>query len=69
MTDYRYRKDYSAGDRKCIFCGAGPDRLNPLNLRGEFRGGVENFYYRCAECKQYFTEYWISGELKTVLGA
>jgi hypothetical protein len=36
---------------------------------GELKGGVEGFYYRCGECKQYFVEYWINGELKTVLAS
>ena len=69
MTDSTYRKDYFAGDKKCIFCGAGADNVHLLNTKGEIKGGVEGFYYRCGECKQYFVEYWISGELKTVLAS
>jgi len=69
MTDYKHRKSYFTGDKCCIFCGTGKDHLHLLNPRAEFRGGVERFYYRCGECKRYFVEYWINGELKTVLGS
>ncbi len=69
MTDYRYRKGYLAGEKRCILCGAGPDHLRLLNFKAESRGGVENFYYRCGECRQYFVEFLINGELKTVLAA
>jgi hypothetical protein len=69
MTDLTYRRDYLTGDKKCIFCGAGAGNVRLLNTKGEIKGGVEGFYYRCVECKQYFVEYWINGELKTVLAS
>ncbi|MDH3774450.1 MAG: hypothetical protein WBG51_03690 [Syntrophobacteria bacterium] len=69
MTDSTYRRDYLTGDKKCIFCGAGAGNVRLLNTKGEIKGGVEGFYYRCVECKQYFVEYWINGELKTVLAS
>lgn len=64
-----YRKKRPAEEKKCFCCGAGPDHLRLLNPKGEFRGGVVNYSYRCDECKQYFKEYWINGELKTLGGA
>jgi hypothetical protein len=69
MTDSTYRRDYFVGDKKCIFCGAGANNVHLLNAKAELKGGVEGFYYRCGECKQYFVEYWINGELKTVLAS
>ena len=69
MTDAIYARDYLTGGKKCIFCGAGADNVRLLNTKGEFKGGVEGFYYRCGACKQYFVEYWINGELKTVLAS
>ncbi|PNV85885.1 MAG: hypothetical protein C0610_09495 [Desulfobacteraceae bacterium] len=69
MTDSTYRRDYLTGDKKCIFCGAGAGNVRLLNTKGEIKGGVEGFYYRCVACKQYFVEYWINGELKTVLAS
>jgi len=62
-------RGYVAGEKRCIFCGAGQDRLQKLNAEAEFRGGVESYYYRCGDCRQYFVEYWMSRELKTVLGS
>lgn len=62
-------KDCLAGEKSCIFCGAAQDRLQKLNTEAEFRGGVESYYYRCSDCKQYFVEYWINSEVKTVLGS
>ncbi len=53
-------------EQKCLSCGAGPDSLRLLNPKGEERGGVRNFSYRCGKCKQYFKEYWINGKLKMV---
>ncbi len=53
-------------EKTCLTCGAGPDSLYLLNPRGEERGGVVNFSYRCGECKQYFRKYWINGKLKMV---
>ena len=58
-----------AGEKKCFMCGADSHCLDSLNARGEFKGGVERFYYRCAVCKQYFVEIWINGAIKTVLGS
>ena len=69
MTGSTYRRDYFAGDKKCIFCGAGANNVHLLNTKAEVKGGVECFYYRCGECRQYFVEYWINGELKTVLAS
>jgi len=53
-------------EQKCLSCGAGQDSLRLLNPKGEERGGVRNFSYRCVKCKQYFKEYWMSGKLKMV---
>jgi hypothetical protein len=58
-----------AGDKKCIFCGAQGDSVQLLNTRAECKGGVESYYFRCGQCRQYFVEYWINGELKTVLAS
>jgi hypothetical protein len=58
-----------AGDKRCIFCGAQQDIVQLLNPRAEYRGGVESYYFRCGRCRQYFVEYWINGELKTVLAS
>jgi len=69
MTEYKYRKGYLAGDKRCVLCGADTDHLRLLNPKGEFQGGVERFYYRCGRCKQYFVEYWLNGELKTLFGS
>lgn len=69
MTGSSFRRDYLAGDKKCIFCGASADNVHRLNRKGEPKGGVEGFYYRCGECKQYFVEYWINQKLKTVLAS
>ncbi len=66
MTYSTYRRDYLTGEKKCIFCGTGADNVRLLNTKGELKGGVEGFYYRCGECKRYFVEYWINGELKMV---
>jgi hypothetical protein len=57
------------GEKRCIFCGSDQDCLHFLNTRPEFKGGVENFYYRCGGCRQYFVEHWINGELKMVRGS
>ena len=69
MTDYKYRKGYLAGDKRCLSCGAAEGSLRLLNPKGEYRGGVERIYYRCAECKDYLMECWINGNLKTVFGS
>lgn len=50
-------------EKKCLCCGAGADSLDLLNPKGEERGGVHNFSYRCRKCRQYFKEYWINGKL------
>ena len=63
------KKKLPAEEKMCCNCNAGPDCLRLLNPKGEFRGGVVNYSYRCDECKQYFKEYWMSGELKMVGGA
>jgi len=69
MTNYKYRKGYLTGDKHCISCGADEDSLRLLNPKGEYRGGVERIYYRCAECKDYLMECWINGKLKTVFAS
>ena len=69
MLKYGNKKSYLTGEKRCIFCGAAKDSLHLLNPRAESRGGVEGYYYRCGGCRQYFVEYWINGELKTVLGS
>jgi hypothetical protein len=58
-----------AEDKKCISCGAQGENVQLLNPRAESRGGVECYYFRCGQCRQYFVEYWINGELKTVHGS
>ena len=63
------KKKLPAEEKKCFYCGAGPNHIRLLNPKGEFRGGVLNFSYRCDECKQYFKEYWINEEIKTLGGA
>jgi len=57
------------GDKRCIYCGTQGENVQLLNPRAEYRGGVESYYFRCGQCRQYFVEYWISGELKTVLAS
>jgi hypothetical protein len=69
VTNNSRTRDDLAGEKSCIYCGAGQDRLQKLNSEAEFRGGVASYYYRCSECKQYFVEYWVSREVKTVLGS
>jgi hypothetical protein len=69
MKEDKGGRGYLAGEKRCIVCGAGPDRLNLLNPRGESKGGVLGFYYRCASCRRYFVEYWINGALKIVRGS
>jgi hypothetical protein len=69
MTHHKYGKGYLRGDKHCLSCGGGKDSLQPLNPKGEHRGGVERIYYRCAECKAYLMECWINGKLKTVLAS
>jgi hypothetical protein len=59
-------KKCMAEEKKYLSCGAGRESLCLLNPRGEERGGVLNFSYRCKRCKQYFKEYWIGGSLKMV---
>jgi len=53
-------------NKKCFHCGAGLDHLALLNPRGESRGGVDGFYFRCDQCKRYFVEYRIGGKVKMV---
>lgn len=69
MTGYKYKEGYLAGDKRCIYCGAHSDYLNLLNLKSESKGGVDSYYFRCGQCRRYFVEYWINGELKTVLAS
>ena len=64
-----YKKKHPEEEKKCFYCGAGPNHIRLLNPKGEFRGGVLNFSYRCDECKKYFKEYWINEEIKTLGGA
>jgi len=58
-----------AGEKRCRSCGAPGDCVQLLNPRAEYKGGVESYYFRCGRCRQYFVEYWINGELKTVLAS
>jgi hypothetical protein len=62
-------KGHLPENRRCIFCDAQEDSVQLLNPRAEYRGGVESYYFRCGQCRQYFVEYWINGELKTVLAS
>ena len=62
-------KGHLPGNKRCIFCGAQGNSVQLLNPRAEYRGGVESYYFRCDQCRQYFVEYWINGELKTVLAS
>jgi len=62
-------KCHLAGEKRCIFCGAQGDSVQLLNPRAECKGGVESYYFRCGQCRQYFVEYWINGALKTVLAS
>jgi hypothetical protein len=57
------RKKFLLEEKRCLYCGAGPDRIRRLNPKPEFRGGVANFSFRCDECNRYFREYWINGKL------
>ena len=62
-------KGHLAGDKRCISCGAQGDSVQLLNPRAEYKGGVESYYFRCDQCRQYFVEYWINGEFKKVQGS
>jgi hypothetical protein len=62
-------KSQVAGDKRCISCGAQGDSVRLLNPKAEYKGGVESYYFRCGRCRQYFVEYWINRELKTVLAS
>ena len=65
-------KSYSSNsteDKKCISCGAQGGSVRLLNPKAEYKGGMEGYYFRCRRCRQYFVEYWINGELKTVLAS
>jgi len=62
-------KGYLAGNKRCIFCGTEEDSVQLLSPRAEYKGGVESYYFHCGQCGQYFVEYWINGELKTVLAS
>ena len=53
MSDSTYGRDDLTGDKKCIFCGATADNVRLLNRKGELKGGVEGFYYRCGESGRY----------------
>lgn len=60
---------YSEEEKKCLSCGAGQNHLRLLNPKGEERGGVVNYSFRCGKCKAYFKEYWINGKLRMTGGA
>lgn len=60
---------YSEEKKKCLSCGAGQNHLRLLNPKGEAKGGVVNFSFRCAKCKAYFKEYRINGKLRMTGGA
>jgi hypothetical protein len=63
-----YKSDL-AGEKRCISCGAQGDSVKLLNPRAEYKGGVESYYFRCGQCRQYFVEYWINGKFKIVLAS
>jgi len=56
------RNMYSEEEKKCLSCGAGQKNLCLLNPKGEEKGGVVNFSFRCEKCRAYFKEYWINGK-------
>jgi hypothetical protein len=56
-------------EMRCIHCGAGAEHLYLLNTRGEYRGGAENYYYRCGACKRYQVECCLDKKVKMVRGA
>ena len=69
MTGSVARKGYLSGPEKCIHCGASSEHLHLLNPRAEYRGGVENYYYRCGACKRYLVECCLNKGVKMVRGA
>lgn len=69
MNGYKGKEGYLAGDKRCIYCCAHSDYLHLLNPKSEVKGGVDSYYFRCGQCRRYFVEYWINGELKTVLAS
>lgn len=56
------RTVYGEKEKKCLSCGAGQKHLSLLNPKGEEKGGVINFSFRCEKCSAYFKEYWINGK-------
>jgi hypothetical protein len=58
----RKKNMYCEEEKKCLSCGAGQKHLRLLNPKGEERGGVINFSFRCGKCKAYLKEYWINGK-------
>jgi hypothetical protein len=50
--------------QECPTCGGGPGVLRLLNPRGEEKGGIVNYSYRCGACHRYFREYRINKDLK-----
>ena len=69
MAGHKYKEGYLDEDKKCMYCGAPSDYLHLLNPKSEPKGGVDSYYFRCGQCRRYFVEYWINGELKTVMAS
>ena len=59
----------SSAQKKCPSCGTGSGVLRLLNARGEERGGIVSYSYRCGACNQYFREYRINNDLNIWGGA